>query len=203
VAKNAIHYHITITSEYNTHLDYDEPEIEIDRAYTTDDEVFIENQIDPNGYIYLAITAADQSDMCAFFFYAEEADEDIIIPTGVYPINYSEEYGTVQANPGVQGNGVLPSFYAQIFEDGSLVVPIWLLVDGTVEVTKDEDGNPHLEVNAFNSYGVPVHITYDGSFTSAVENITTEKGATKRIENGQLLINRNGELFNVLGTRVQ
>jgi hypothetical protein len=70
-------------------------------------------------------------------------------------------------------------------------------------VTKDEDGNPHLEVNAFNSYGVPVHITYDGSFTSAVENITTEKGATKRIENGQLLINRNGELFNVLGTRVQ
>ena len=203
VAKNAIHYHITITSEYNTHLDYDEPEIEIDRAYTTADEVFIENQIDPNGYIYLAITAADQSDMCAFFFYAEEADEDIIIPTGVYPINYSEEYGTVQANPGVQGNGVLPSFYAQIFEDGSLVVPIWLLVDGTVEVTKDEDGNPHLEVNAFNSYGVPVHITYDGSFTSAVENITTEKGATKRIENGQLLINRNGELFNVLGTRVQ
>jgi hypothetical protein len=203
VAKNAIHYHITITSEYSTHLDYDEPEIEIDRVYTTDDEVFIENQIDPNGYIYLAITAADQSDMCAFFFYAEEADEDIIIPTGVYPINYSEEYGTVQANPGVQGNGVLPSFYAQIFEDGSLVVPIWLLVDGTVEVTKDEDGNPHLEVNAFNSYGVPVHITYDGSFTSAVENITTEKGATKRIENGQLLINRNGELFNVLGTRVQ
>ena len=203
VAKNAIHYHITITSEYNTHLDYDEPEIEIDRAYTTADEVFIENQIDPNGYIYLAITAADQSDMCAFFFYAEEADEDIIIPTGVYPINYSEEYGTVQANPGVQGNGVLPSFYAQIFEDGALVVPIWLLVDGTVEVTKDEDGNPHLEVNAFNSYGVPVHITYDGSFTSAVENITTEKGATKRIENGQLLINRNGELFNVLGTRVQ
>ena len=203
VAKNAIHYHITITSEYNTHLDYDEPEIEIDRVYTTDDEVFIENQIDPNGYIYLSITAADQSDMCAFFFYAEEADEDIIIPTGIYPIDYSEEYGTVQANPGVQGNGVLPSFYAEISGDGSLVVPIWLLVDGTVEVTKDEDGNPHLEVNAFNSYGVPVHITYDGSFTSGVENITTEKGAIKRIENGQLLINRNGELFNVLGTRVQ
>ena len=204
VAKNAIHYHITITSEYNTHLDYDEPEIEIDRAYTTADEVFIENQIDPNGYIYLAITAADQSDMCAFFFYAEEADEDIIIPVGVYPINYSEDYGTVQANPGVQGNGVLPSFYAQVFEDGSLVVPIWLLVDGTVEVSKDEDGNPHLEVNAFNSYGVPVHITYDGSFTSGVEDITSEKNAvTKQLKNAQLLIIRNGEVYNMLGTRVK
>ena len=203
VARNAIHYHITITSEYNTHLDYDEPETEVDRAYTTDDEVFIENQIDPNGYIYLAITAADQSDMCAFFFYAEEADEDIIIPEGIYPINYSEDYGTVQANPGVQGNGVLPSFYAEISGDGSLVVPIWLLVDGTVEVRKDEDGNPHLQVNAFNSYGVPVHITYDGSFTSAVEHVTTETTASKRIENGQLLIHRNGNTYNVLGTQIQ
>ena len=203
VARNATHYHITITSEYNTHLDYDEPEIEVDRAYTTDDEVFIENQIDPNGYIYLAITAADQSDMCAFFFYAEEADEDIIIPEGIYPINYSEDYGTVQANPGVQGNGVMPSFYAELLEDGSLIVPIWLLVDGTVEVRKDEDGNPHLEVNAFNSYGVPVHITYDGSFTSAVEDVTTETTASKRIENGQLLIHRNGKIYNVLGTQIQ
>ena len=203
VARNATHYHITITSEYNTHLDYDEPEMEVDRAYTTDDEVFIENQIDPNGYIYLAITAADQSDMCAFFFYAEEADEDIIIPEGIYPINYSEEYGTVQANPGVQGNGVMPSFYAELLEDGSLIVPIWLLVDGTVEVRKDEDGNPHLEVNAFNSYGVPVHITYDGSFTSGVEHVTTETTASKRLENGQLLIHRNGKIYNVLGAPIQ
>ena len=203
VARNATHYHITITSEYNTHLDYDEPEMEVDRAYTTADEVFIENQIDPNGYIYLAITAADQSDMCAFFFYADEADEDIIIPEGIYPINYSEEYGTVQANPGVQGNGVMPSFYAELLEDGSLIVPIWLLVDGTVEVRKDEDGNPHLEVNAFNSYGVPVHITYDGSFTSGVEHVTTETTASKRLENGQLLIHRNGKTYNVLGAPIQ
>ena len=203
VARNATHYHITITSEYNTHLDYDEPEMEVDRAYTTADEVFIENQIDPNGYIYLAITAADQSDMCAFFFYADEADEDIIIPEGIYPINYSNDYGTVQANPGVQGNGVMPSFYAELLEDGSLIVPIWLLVDGTVEVRKDEDGNPHLEVNAFNSYGVPVHITYDGSFTSGVEDVTTETTASKRLENGQLLIHRNGKTYNVLGAPIQ
>ena len=203
VARNATHYHITITSEYNTHLDYDEPEMEVDRAYTTADEVFIENQIDPNGYIYLAITAADQSDMCAFFFYADEADEDIIIPEGIYPINYSNDYGTVQANPGVQGNGVMPSFYAELLEDGSLIVPIWLLVDGTVEVRKDEDGNPHLEVNAFNSYGVPVHITYDGSFTSGVEHVTTETTASKRLENGQLLIHRNGKTYNVLGAPIQ
>ena len=202
VAKNAVYYHIIITSEYNTHLDYDEPEIEIDRAYTTADEVFIENQIDPNGYIYLAITAADQSDMCAFFFYAEETDEDIIIPTGVYPINYSEEYGPVQANPGVQGNGVLPSFYAQIFEDGSLVVPIWLLVDGTVEV-KHVDGKLAVEVNGLNSNGVAVHVVY-GAVDTAVEDVTTVGGdITKSLENGQLVIIKNGVKYNATGSVVK
>ena len=203
IARNAVYYHVKMTSEYNVHLDFDEPEEIIDRVYTTEDNVTIEDQTASNGYIYLALTAADGSDMAAFFFYAEDIDEDIIVPAGVYPIDSSEEYGTVLANPGVQGNGVWPSFYARMMEDGSLVVPLWLLVSGTVEVSKDEEGNPHLEVNAFNSYGVPVHITYDGSFTSGVENITTEKGATKRIENGQLLIQRNGNTYNVLGAQIQ
>ena len=203
IARNAVYYHVKMTSEYNVHLDFDEPEEIIDRVYTTEDNVTIEDQTASNGYIYLALTAADGSDMAAFFFYAEDIDEDIIVPAGVYPIDSSEEYGTVLANPGVQGNGVWPSFYARMMEDGSLVVPLWLLVSGTVEVSKDEEGNPHLEVNAFNSYGVPVHITYDGSFTSGVENITTEKAAIKRIENGQLLIQRNGNTYNVLGAQIQ
>jgi hypothetical protein len=59
-------------------------------------------------------------------------------------------------------------------------------------------------VNAVNSYDVPIHIVFDGTKqTTAVENITTEKGATKRIENGQLLINRNGNTYNVLGASVK
>ena len=82
--------------------------------------------------------------MAAYLFYVEEADEDIIVPAGVYPIDSSEEYGTVQANPGVQGDGVWPSFYARTMEDGQLITPLWLLVDGTVEVTKTEDGKPYL-----------------------------------------------------------
>lgn len=203
IARNAVCYRIKMTAEYNTHLDFDEPEMDVERTYTTEDNVFIEDQIADNGYIYLALTAADGSDMAAFFFYAEEADEDIIIPTGVYPINYTEEYGTVQANPGVQGNGVWPSFYAQMLEDGSIIVPLWLLVDGTVEVTKDKYGNPHLEVNAYNSYRVPVHIVYDGTPT-AVSDIQSPTSDTRKIlQNGQLFIIRNGEAYNVLGTIVQ
>jgi len=166
--------------------------------------VIIDNQIADNGYIFLQLIAADESDEAEFFFYAEQADEDIVIPVGTYTIDYTEDYGTVQANPGVQGNGVWPSFYAEKAE-GGFAVPLWLLVGGTVEVTKDEDGHPYLEVNAYNSYGVPVHIVYDGTPIGAgVENVATEQtAATKVLQNGRLLIIRNAETFNVIGQSVK
>ena len=203
IASNGVYYNVRMTSEYNTHLDFDEPEEIIDRTYTTADNVVIDDQTDKNGYIYLEINAADDSDQAAFFFYVEEADEDINIPEGVYPIDYSEEYGTVSANPGVQGNGVWPSYYARKAENG-FAVPLWLLVGGTVEVTKTEEGYPYLEVNAVNSYGVEVHIVYDGTpVGSGVENteLPTEN-ACKVLRNGQLVIIRDGKIFNVVGAEL-
>ena len=203
IARNAVYYHVKMTSEYNVHLDFDEPEQIVDRIYTVEDYVTIDDQTEKNGYIYLALTAADGSDMAAFFFFVEEADEENIIPEGVYPINASEEYGTVYANPGVQGDGVWPSFYAQMLEDGSLVVPLWLLVGGTVEVTKTEEGYPYLEVNAYNSYGVEVHIVYDGTSTS-VENINVNiEGGQKQLIHGQLYIVRDGKMYNIMGAQVK
>ena len=203
IARNGVYYHVKMTSEYNVHLDFDEPEQIVDRIYTVEDYVTIDDQTEKNGYIYLALTAADGSDMAAFFFFVEEADEENIIPEGVYPINASEEYGTVYANPGVQGDGVWPSFYAQMLEDGSLVVPLWLLVGGTVEVTKTEEGYPYLEVNAYNSYGVEVHIVYDGTSTS-VENINVNiEGGQKQLIHGQLYIVRDGKMYNIMGAQVK
>ena len=202
IARNGVYYHVKMTSEYNTHLDFDEPEEIIDRTYTTSDNVTIEDQTAGNGYIYLALTAADGSDMAAFFFFAEEPDEDIIVPAGVYPIDSSEEYGTVYANPGVQGNGVWPSFYARMMEDGSLVTPLWLLVDGTVEVTKTKDGSAYLEVNAVNSYGVEVHIVYDGTATGVEDIYRPIDNTCKILRDGQLMIIRDGKTFNALGTEL-
>ena len=203
IARNGVYYHVKMTSEYNVHLDFDEPEEIIDRTYTTADNVTIDDQTMNNGYIYLALTAADGSDMAAFFFFAEETDEDIIVPVGVYPIDSSEEYGTVFANPGVQGDGVWPSYYARMLEDGSLITPLWLLVDGTVEVTKTEEGYPYLEVNAVNSYGVEVHIVYDGT-TTGLENVNINgEGIRKQIIDGQLVIIRDGKAYNAQGSQVK
>ena len=203
IARNGVYYHVKMTSEYNVHLDFDEPEQIVDRIYTVEDYVTIDDQTEKNGYIYLALTAADGSNMAAFFFFVEEADEENIIPEGIYPIDSSEEYGTVYANPGVQGDGVWPSFYAEMLEDGSLVVPLWLLVGGTVEVTKTEEGYPYLEVNAYNSYGVEVHIVYDGTSTS-VENINVNiEGGQKQLIHGQLYIVRDGKMYNIMGAQVK
>ena len=203
IARNAVYYHVKMTSEYNVHLDFDEPEQIVDRLYTVEDNVTIDDQTEKNGYIYLALTAADGSNMAAFFFFVEASDEENIIPEGVYPIDASEEYGTVYANPGVQGDGVWPSFYAEMLEDGSLVVPLWLLVGGTVEVTKTEEGYPYLEVNAYNSYGVEVHIVYDGTSTG-VENINVNiEGGQKQLIHGQLYIVRDGKMYNIMGAQVK
>ena len=199
IARNGVYYIVKMTSEYNTHLDFDEPLEIIDRTYTTDDNVTIDDQTEKNGYIYLALTAADGSDMAAFFFFVEEIDEDIIVPAGVYPIDYSEEYGTVYANPGVQGDGVWPSFYARMMEDGSIVTPLWLLVGGTVEVRKTEDGSPYLEVNAVNSYGVEVHLVYDGSATGVTDVVTPAAQPEKYLKNGQLIIRKAGVEYNAQG----
>lgn len=203
ICSNKKFFHIKMTSEYNTHLDYDEPYTEVDRIYTVEDYVTIDDQTANYGYIYLALEAADQSDMAAFFFFVEETDDDIIIPEGVYPINYTEDYGTVYANPGIQGDGVWPSFYAQLLEDGSLVVPLWLLVDGTVEVTKDDAGQPYMEVNAVNSYGVAVHIVFDGRATALEDIPSASPQIRKQIVNGQFVIMNNGETYNATGARIK
>lgn len=203
ICTNAIYYHIQMTSKYNSHMDCDEPETEVDRTYTTADNVLIENKIAESGYIYLCITAADDSDQAAFFFFAEDVDRDIIIPVGVYPINDSQDYGTVLANPGVQG-AVWPSFYAELAEDGGLITPLWLLVGGTVEVSKNSANEVYMEVNAVNSYGVSVHIVYDGTTPTGVSDaLSPQTQPVKYIKNSQLLIRKNGNEYNAQGIIVK
>jgi hypothetical protein len=76
-------------------------------------------------------------------------------------------------------------------------------VDGIVEV-KNNNGSLYIEVNAVNSYDVPVHLVYDASATG-VENIDVEKmaGTSKVIIDGQLYIIRDGKAFNAMGAQVK
>jgi len=204
VCDNAVRYVLTLTSKYDiAHLEYDEPEIPVDRTYGADDPIEVVDGTAEEGMIYWSVAAADDSDVLALYFFAEESDPDIVIPVGTYPIDYSEEFGTVWANSGVQGGSVYPSYYSKL-DDGYLVAPLWLFVGGTVEVSKTDAGYLHMEVNAVNSYDVPVHIVYDGTPTG-LENVEVENinGVKKMMVDGQLVIVRDGKAFNALGAQVK
>lgn len=92
------------------------------------------------------------------------------------------------------------TFYAT--HDGEYFTSFYFLTSGTVTIGK-KDGKLCFEINALNSYDVPVHIIYEAS-TTAVENISKEKiNSQKKIEDGQLMIIRNGKTYNAFGTQVE
>ena len=145
-------------------------------------------------------------DMFNFYLIAETADPDIVLPEGTYEINNTWEYGTVVAGTGIDmwSGEIAPGFYGAMTEDGYISLPLYFLVEGTVEVKKNDDGSLYVEVNAVNSYDVPVHLVYDASVT-AIENISTEDmiGFKKMMIDGQLVIIRNGKAYNAIGAQVK
>jgi hypothetical protein len=142
--------------------------------------------------------------LALLFVYPEgKADATAVIPAGTYAINDTQAPGTVLASSGVSSTGgVGYSFFANLDAEGYLEVPIYFLVDGTVEV-KHVDGKLAVEVNGLNSNGVAVHVVY-GATDTAVEDVTTVGGdITKSLENGQLVIIKNGVKYNATGSVVK
>lgn len=155
-AVNSNNLPIFITCEYQLNakqgLPYDATEGAVDRTYTAEDNVVINTK---TGYFQVQATAADGSDMVSMAIFGQ-ADEETIIPVGTYEINDTQAAGTVLASVGVVGQNIYPSFYGKLSANGGIVPPCYFFVDGTVEVSA-ADGKLTIEVNAVNSYDVPVH----------------------------------------------
>jgi hypothetical protein len=184
------------------HLQYD-AEIPVERTYTASDIVTAEFDAE-YGLAVWQVEAADGSDLCALYFFAEEADADIVVPAGVYTIDDSMDYGTVYASEGYDAytGSVSPSLYAEYTEDGYLNIPLWFMVGGTVTVEK-VDGKMKMTIDAVNSYDQPIKITYDG-ISTGVENTTIENNnVRKMVKDNQLYIIKEGVKYNVLGNVVK
>ena len=140
-----------------TPLQYDAPTDPVDRTYSAKEVVINKG----TGYFQVQATAADKSDKLALVLFGAE-DDETIIPVGTYEINGTQAAGTALASKGVEGNSVTLSFYGKTNAQGQILVPCYFLVGGTVEVSA-ADGKLTIEVNAVNSYDVPVHavIEYD------------------------------------------
>jgi hypothetical protein len=200
ICENAVQYNVTVKSKIQRpRLDYDSQDTPVDRVFTAQDEVFIHEEGD---LIYFSVQSKEYWDVFDFYMIVEETDPDIVLPVGEYEINDSGDYNTVIAGQGIdmwQGM-ITPGFYGYVDEEGYILEPMYFLVAGTVVVDKNSDGSLYVEVNAVNSYEVPVHLVYDGSGTTDVENSQAAvNGVRKQIRNGQLIIVRDGKAFNAQG----
>ena len=208
ICDNAVQYDLTFKTEYaRERIPWDEEEEELDYTFESNSWVKVTDWR-PEGYriIELFMVAADESIAADFYFIIDQnvaADPDIILPAGVYPINVSWLSGTTLACQGILPDGPAPSYVCWVDEEGSLDPEgLYCLVDGTVTVEK-VDGKLNIEVDALNSYDVPVKLHYSAAGT-AVDNVETEKAqVVKRFVNGQLLIQRGGKTFNAQGAQVK
>ena len=204
ICADSVYYHITMTAHYEReYLRGDMPFGSIERTYTANDILSTMDKSEEEGWIYLAVGAADQSDLMAMHFFVDSTDADILIPEGEYKINKSFRPGTVLGNAGPDDhNQISTPFYATADKQGYLG-DIYMWVKGTVTVAK-KDGKLYLEVNALNSYDVPVHIIYDGSISTSLPNIQYPVSNThKIIRNGQLIIHKDGTEYNAQGIQIQ
>lgn len=193
VGANGVEYKVTLTTKV------DKPRIIDDATEGAVDRTFVEDKltVEKLAEDEVRLEIMTDRDLLAMWFYVEQIDNEIIIPEGVYPIDYSDDYGSVLAADGSLGR----TFYAT--HDGEYFTSLYFLVDGTVTISK-KNGKLSFEVQALNSYDVPVHIIYESSATSAVENITTEQtNSQKKMINGQMMIIRNGKKYNVLGSSIE
>ena len=204
VCEDAIQYEVTLTSKYEEpHIEFDTEEGAVDRVYGATAELSINDFTEDYGLVSLQIIDEVVGDITALYFVLTEADEETIIPLGSYPINMSWMDGTVLASSGMDWDGnVIPSYYAG-YTDGWLEEPFYFFQEGEVVVSKNAQGKLAIEINALNSCKVPVHILYNPSEASGVENTHTAVEVRKQILNGQLLIVREGKSYNAVGVQVK
>ena len=200
---NAVQYDLTfITTFARERIIFDTEEGEMDYTFPTNAEVYLTDFIDGYGIIQLLI--ADAYYAVDFYFNADAMDPTIGVPAGVYPINPSFDSGTVLACKGVLPDGPAQSYFCGLDADGYLdPMQLYCLVDGTVTV-ENVGGKLKVDVDAINSYEVPVKIHYAPADATAVENVNKDNTqVAKRLINGQLLINRNGKTYNATGALVK
>lgn len=210
ICENAVQYNLTFNAIYErAHFAYDNQDTPVNHDYTdANSTIEFVDYIDGWNMIFVSIVDKNMENATDLYFYATEMDPVIGIPEGIYPINNSEEPGTMLASRGVLADGqtASPSYFLTLIEvageEGFFVDETWWMVDGTTTV-KNDNGKLHLTIDAINSYEIPVKVTYHGAIT-AVDNVEVEaNNIQKRIINGQLMIIKDGKAYNVMGMEVK
>ena len=193
IGADGVEYKVTLATKVDKpRIIDDATEGAIDRIFVNEDELTVEKLAEDE----VRLEIMTDRDLLAMWFYVEQIDDEIIIPEGEYSIDDSEDYWSVVAADGSLGK----TFYAT--HDGEYFTSLYFLTSGTVKISK-KNGKLSFEIDALNSYDVPVHIVYEASSPTAVDNLSTEQvDSHKKIVNGQLMIMRNGKAYNAQGAQV-
>lgn len=155
------------------------------------------NYFQSNGVVYLdADGDMDATKAIALAFFPSTLDQNTVIPVGTYMITNTYEVGTAPASIGYDGSN-LWQCYAYTSNDGKNIDKAWFIVSGSISVSRTMQGTS-VVVNGKNSKGKNVNVTIISNSTP-IENVEAEKVVSKRIENGQVIIRRNGVDYNMMG----
>ena len=132
-----------------------------------------------------------------------------VLSAGTYPIQEGTEWGTITAGYRVDEEETLGGsrlFYA-VSEDlkNDIVTPIHMWRMNSGEMTIDENGNISLNFTTYNGTNVTATAVYDFSVESGVEDNFAPSPiihCQKVLRNGQLLIQKQGQWYNILGCKV-
>ena len=177
---------------------------ELNRTYGAEDQVFFTTDfLQDFGMLFVDVMPADNSEVLCVGFMADEIDSQITITPGTYEISASGEVGTVMASTGLTEEGyVTETYFATVTAEGSLTLPLYFLVSGTV-VVENVDGQFKMTVDAVNSNGIPVHVVYDptagsGNDKTPLQYDATEGAVERSYTTEEITINKGTGAFQVL-----
>lgn len=187
-------YWVNLSMVYNAGPDGDEYDMKQDvEAAFTQEDVADWGLVPANNTLYIDCVNHDGEVFSILLFLYEEG-----LLADTYTINDTGDPGTVQSGV-VTLTGIMPTIYGTLESDGYLNVPVFLCVDGTVEVSYTESGNIHMELEALNTWLHTAHITLDCKLPVGLEQTTRPAPATKVLRDGHLLIELNGRTYNATG----
>lgn len=127
------------------------------------------------------------------------AEGETTLPTGTYDIDGSNEINTVTASKGMNASGRLTLSLAGLINDSKQFTNAWYMVSGNVTVA--EDGV--ITVNAYNTKGKNISCTLLKDVSGVTDVKANAVKTTKYLDNGQILISRNGKVYNLQGVQVK
>ncbi|MBQ0103984.1 MAG: hypothetical protein KBS99_07430 [Prevotellaceae bacterium] len=196
-------YNIDIKVPVKRGLVQDEEEMDFEATYTLDQISITDKAVEEGWILVQGKNSANQS--FAMVFFANEPDAEITVPAGEYVINDTQEEGTVVASSGldVSGYQATASFAANTNVLGFLVGNPWFMVGGKASVA-NVDGKLSIKVEALNSYNRNILIGVNADLPTSINAANAANAVNgKHLVNGRIVINRNGERYNVSGLRIK